>query len=142
MDFPLKIASRQQTRYSTTQCCFILLLFHVMWSSGKFLSLLKRMHFVLSLPKWSDQQTNRIYLQILNWKHFRFPERSYFGKRYLWRLHIGIYEYLRKPVECHWYIVKTKKVLIQIFGELHSSWSLLLKRRCLMKWKSSICDKH
>ena len=53
MDSSHKLASRQQPRYSTIWC-FILLLLYVMLSSGNFSLLLKRMHLVLSSPKWLD----------------------------------------------------------------------------------------
>ena len=52
IDSSPKLVSRQKPRYSTIRYCFILLLLYVMLSSGKFLSLLKRMRFVLSSPKW------------------------------------------------------------------------------------------
>ena len=54
IDFPLKLESRQQPRHSIIRYWFILLLLYVMLSPGKFLSLLKIMHFVLSIPKWID----------------------------------------------------------------------------------------
>ena len=63
IDSPLTLASRQQPRYSTIRYSFNLLLLHVMLISGKFLSLLKRMHFDLYLPKWTDSllSTNQSY---------------------------------------------------------------------------------
>ena len=64
-DSSLKLASREQLRYSTIRYRFILLLLYVMLTSGKFLSLLKRMHFVLYSPKWIDT--------LIYSKHFRFP---------------------------------------------------------------------
>ena len=51
MESPLKLASRQQLRYSTIWNYFILLLLYVMLSLDMFISIPKRMHLVLSLPK-------------------------------------------------------------------------------------------
>ena len=53
-DSPLMLAPRLQPRYSTIRYCFILLVSYVMLRSGKSLSLLKKMHFVLSSTKWID----------------------------------------------------------------------------------------
>ena len=49
-----------QPRYSTIRYCFILLFLYVMLSSGKFLFQVKRMHFVLSSPKWIDSFLRQI----------------------------------------------------------------------------------
>ena len=54
MDSPLKLPSKQQPRYSTIRYCFVVLLLYVLWSPGKFSSLQKRMHLVLSSQKWID----------------------------------------------------------------------------------------
>ena len=54
IDSPHKLASRHQPRYSTIRYCFILFLLFVILSSGKLLSLLKRIHFLLSSPKSVD----------------------------------------------------------------------------------------
>ena len=54
IDSSFKSASRQQARYSATWNCFIVLLSYIMLSYGKFFSLLKRMHLVLSSRKWID----------------------------------------------------------------------------------------
>ena len=49
-----------QPRYSAIRYCFILLFLYVMLSSGKFLFLVKRMHFVSSSPKWIDSFLRQI----------------------------------------------------------------------------------
>ena len=74
MDSPLKLASRQQPRYFTTQNCFILLLLHVKCRQVFFL--LKRMHKVLSSQNELtayNQQTVSTHSQIPSFKHFRSP---------------------------------------------------------------------
>ena len=86
-----------------------------MLRSGKFLSLLKRiLLFYLHQNELIAyyQQTNRIHLQILYSKHFRFPQRPYVDKRYLCRLHTGTYNYLTMSAEYHLGIAKTTKVPI------------------------------
>ena len=53
LDSPLKLASRQQPRYFTTQNCFILLLLYVMLSAGRFFSHWKEcIKFYLPKMNW------------------------------------------------------------------------------------------
>lgn len=46
--------------------------------------------------------------QILYLKYLPFPQSPYVDKRYLCRLHTGMYEYLRELVDYHLYIRKKK----------------------------------
>ena len=87
-----KLASTQQSRYSTIWNGFILLLSYVMFSVGSFSSLLKIMHLVLSPPKWTDHLLSTNHLDTFAnslFETFPISEMSLCwwvssGYRYVW----------------------------------------------------------
>ena len=139
MDSLLTLASTQQPRYCTIQYYFIMLLLYVMLSSGKFLFQLKKMHFVLSSSKWIDSllsinqshtfanslfKASSISIMSLCWQKILVPS----AYRYVWVFDKAC----GRSFICN---KNNKGPNIVPFGELHSLWSLLPKRGCLMKRK-------